>query len=1048
MIGGKSQSSVKPVALGATLQSSTYGQTIPVLFGRTKQSLYVIWAANIRQSGGGKKSKKGGKKGPPPDYYENIDFLIGHNPIVTPLQFWAKQDARYPFNFVKHSGSMSGGVSVTVPDGLFFAVVGVTLSATYSVTFDDYGGQGSQTLSGSWEIPLWNAAYAAPDPGRAGTDRFGKYYYYWQPGSGPTITFPQNANSQTGISGTVNVYYAQLDIADILVYTKFLSSATPMAALNMVFEPVLGDGPEFSGNDNITGAPLNLQQILYPHYAGIGSANYDLGSAQVLPNVRVEILGAYPLYPTGDADFADMIEDIFKMGLAQAALGSAYAYTQIQHGLSCFDFPGSVQCTTMNTVNPFSGPISYYRPNTANNILLVAANAGGIIGGLATFGASPVSDSAGNTWSLALPTGLNAQICYAKAVAASSNAVTITGQTYHWQSSLLEIGGVDTFDNAAYSTTSRKVTILTGNDAGTPCFILAMANYTPDAIISALPEVVQWKLLVDRPNGANDFALYYQVVYQPGYYSFTAPLGTFGTTPNVVALVSFKCAEPPGYPRPLGDILDAASLDLCRQQCRANGLWGSLLMDSQQKAGDWLGDLFTAMNAAPVWSGFTLKCIPLSEVSAVGNGAIYNAPSAAGPVATLYESDFIGGADSPLITVERKAQVDVPNILQYQHPNRSSDYNDVTVSQPETASIALFGPRKDSPKQMRMIQDTGIARMILSIAVRKQNFLRNVYKFKIKAKWKLLEPLDLILINEPRLGISQLPVRLTSVSEDAEYALDCEAEPFIYGCYSPVAVPTTAVAPHRPQVGISPGQVNPPIIFEPVPRLYGALNQNQLWLVVSASNVNYGGCQVYISTDGGVSYNLIGQLQGSATTGVSTADWPAASDPDTTNDLPLDLTESNRPLTSYQTSDEDNFTYISYMAGGNASIPYELLSYAVATLTSAEHYTLKATGTGNKLRRAVFGAPAVGAGVDHPIGTRFAFLGPPGAQAQQGILKLSMDPTWIGKTLHFKFLAFNTNLGALESLSDAVDYTYTPTGTVGSVNPAGASTQIFQINGA
>jgi hypothetical protein len=318
------------------------------------------------------------------------------------------------------------------------------------------------------------------------------------------------------------------------------------------------------------------------------------------------------------------------------------------------------------------------------------------------------------------------------------------------------------------------------------------------------------------------------------------------------------------------------------------------------------------------------------------------------------------------------------------------------------------------------------------------------------------------------------------------------------------------------------------VIFEPVVRLYGATNQTELWLFVSAApgqivaaavgssggtgytvgdiltvtqsgatlgqvtvatvssgavtgisihqagrnyaiatdlavtggsgtgtkisisliSSGYGGSQVYISTDGGTSYNNIGAINGNAVTGVSTADWPAATDPDVVNDLPLDLTESNGSLSSYQLIDETNFVYPCYVAGGNAAIPYELMTYAVATLTAPSQYTLKATGSGNKLRRAVFGAPAAaGAGVDHPSGARFAFLGPVGETAQPGSIKLQMDPLWVGQTLYFKFLAFNSFVGGIESLSDAVAYPYTVLGTVGSVNPAGAPAQLFQING-
>ena len=64
---------------------------------------------------------------------------------------------------------------------------------------------------------------------------------------------------------------------------------------------------------------------------------------------------------------------------------------------------------------------------------------------------------------------------------------------------------------------------------------------------------------------------------------------------------------------------------------------------------------------------------------------------------------------------------------------------------------------------------------------------------------------------------------------------------------------------------------------------------------------------------------------GSATTGVSTADWPAHSSPDTTNNLPLDLSESLGVLQSYAVSDEDNFLYPCYIAGGGDPICQELM---------------------------------------------------------------------------------------------------------------------------
>jgi hypothetical protein len=135
-------------------------------------------------------------------------------------------------------------------------------------------------------------------------------------------------------------------------------------------------------------------------------------------------------------------------------------------------------------------------------------------------------------------------------------------------------------------------------------------------------------------------------------------------------------------------------------------------------------------------------------------------------------------------------------------------------------------------------------------------------------------------------------VRLTSVKEDAKYNLDCEAEPFLYGANAPDVLQATALAPYIPNSTQPPASVNPPIIFEPVPRL--ANGQIQLWIGVSDSDPVYGGCQVQISTDGGNSYNPIGQIIGNCVTGFATADWPPNGDPDTTNDLPA-LQEFSRP---------------------------------------------------------------------------------------------------------------------------------------------------------
>jgi len=76
------------------------------------------------------------------------------------------------------------------------------------------------------------------------------------------------------------------------------------------------------------------------------------------------------------------------------------------------------------------------------------------------------------------------------------------------------------------------------------------------------------------------------------------------------------------------------------------------------------------------------------------------------------------------------------------------------------------------------------------------------------------------------------------------------------------------------------------------------------------------------------------------------------------------------------------------------------------------------------LRRAVFNAPDSGEGVLHCVGSRFAVLNP----SSQGILKLNMDPVWVGVELFFKIVSFNQFGTAVQSLGDVPAYSYTPTG--------------------
>jgi hypothetical protein len=1046
------KSKIKPWAAGILPQAAVYGAAIPVIYGITKVSPLMIWANNLRKNPN--QSKKATAKGGQA-YVEDIDFLLGHNPITTVLNFWmngARQYALVAKVNTQTGLSPFGSNVISFVDSDFYAIVGVSIVAPYSVTFNDYGSQlGSATYSGNYEIPFWNANHQGPDPVWQATLRRSPFIFRWLPGQGPTITL-----DWLSVAGTANFSWPAPFTIHIYYMANTPGHASPLGSFpGNTFESSLGNGSEYLFSPT--------QQIIYPYFAGVGILGADVGMSQTLPLFNYEVMGGFPLMingadtpAAGDADFIDMIEDIFKSGPTQTAIGGSSGLGEIQHGLSCNNFPGIVQSKSYSEIFGNGGKLSFDLPNTKGNWLI----------GIITVGTAAdleISDAAGNSWTKVFPTGTSAvhqQVFYAQVAAntAANNLVTfapINFAAWNIDMAILEVAGLDTIDQiiTASGTGPATTAITTTNAAQNPEFLCNIILVPPSSADTALntKAASHWFRNVTS-------ALYLWVdgrlIRYPNIFQVSNDISHSSTWIQVI--FAFKNSTPPSYPSlfPLGDILDdqvGGTLDVARKQCQANGLWGSLAMTSQRKASDWLTDIGKAANVAFVWSGFKLKVIPWSEVSSVGNGAIYNAPTGPGPIANLTIADFISGdASQPPITVERKAQVDSWPLQAITHPNRANDYDAVTSSQPEQSTVAIYGIRKDTPVQLDMVVREQVSQMLLGIFVRRLTQIRNTYKFKLNAKWSLLEPMDLITLPinalmpfpvEAQANVPTVPVRITSVQESDTFELDCEAEPFIYGVHDPRGgnqgtVEYTQTTPNQPSTAI-PAAVNTPIFIEPVSRLTQNPTMPQLWIAVSDSDPNYGGCFVYVSTDGANSYNQIGPpIIGSAITGVLTSNWPAHADEDTTNDLALDLTESIGVLASYQVADEDAFTYPCYVAGGNATIPYELMTYAVATLTATSKYTLKATGGGtNHLRRAVFGAPAVSNGVLHSTPGRFCFLGPLSlGEVSQGILKLNMDPNWIGKTLHFKFVQFSQNRFGTASLTAVTDYPYTPTGTVGSTS--------------
>ena len=390
--------------------------------------------------------------------------------------------------------------------------------------------------------------------------------------------------------------------------------------------------------------------------------------------------------------------------------------------------------------------------------------------------------------------------------------------------------GGDVVD-AIVVTAGGPATVASSVPENLPGYLLAVSFY-PSGSAPAVKAEGLWGAVTPENFAGISPATYQiqdRVIYSPGDYTSEGA----GGTPASIALIALKAVQPPNYPRPLGDLIDMPTAEMTRAQCRAGGLWGSLTMNSQSAASDWLKTLCMAANCAPVFLGNKLQLIPYSEVSAVGNGAFYQAPTANGPVANLNASngDFVGKDGCPhLSTCDR---IGLPNVLQMQFIDRNANYSQTTAAVTDGASISLYGIRKADPITMNCVQDPTVARSLLGIQVRRNQYGGDAWAFSASARWSLLSPMDLVTLTDQLQDVIGVPVRITKYNEKDDGSFEGSAEPFVYGMCAPTALPTTGSTPNSNNTNASAGDVNPPIIFEPTPPLYPGLSGSQLWLVIS-----------------------------------------------------------------------------------------------------------------------------------------------------------------------------------------------------------------------
>jgi hypothetical protein len=439
----------------------------------------------------------------------------------------------------------------------------------------------------------------------------------------------------------------------------------------------------------------------------------------------------------------------------------------------------------------------------------------------------------------------------------------------------------------------------------------------------------------------------------------------------------------------------------------ANGFFISPVIDSQVSAASLIAEWIEAGMCAAFMSEGLFKLVPYGDTSMVANGQTWVAP--ANFVVALDDSCFLGNPGEDPVQISRAAWQDGYNECQVNFNNRGNQYSPELIQEFDQAAIDRYGLRLEDPKSWGFITELPAAVFAANMRVKRGVNIRNTYVFTLPFNYSYLEPMDLVTIttssiwaqglNNVNLGINTLPVRIQKIVDDPVNGLEITAEDYPWGIHQPVVynkdVSTGNVVANAYAI---PG-TSEVVLFEASSRLTG-YSGNEIWIGASGQSDNWGSCNVWVSQDG-TKYLEAGSIKTPARLGALDATFASGSDPDTTHSLVVDMAVNSVALDAGTTTDADLGTTMCFVDG-------EIISYSAVTVTGQDQYTM-----GTYIRRGQMGTTIA----SHPAGSLFMRL-------DDSVFRFQYDPTWVGKTIYFKFQSVNSFGNNAESLDSLTPTTF------------------------
>ena len=466
----------------------------------------------------------------------------------------------------------------------------------------------------------------------------------------------------------------------------------------------------------------------------------------------------------------------------------------------------------------------------------------------------------------------------------------------------------------------------------------------------------------------------------------------------------------------IGDLVTGASS--FATYCQAAGIVISPAFATQKTARDHLGDVLQATNSEFVWhssvTGMVLSVVPYGDQPITGNGTTFTPNST--PLYDLTFDDFLGvvGLDnrptgnSP-ISISRVSNQDVFNSVPVEYLDRLSGYNVSVVEAPDPVDVGVNGIKRDQPLALHMITKAAVASRISMIQAQKNVYIRNLYTFSVGWRYLTLEPMDLVTITDPILGISKKAVRIVSVEIPPDTGeasgIKITAEEWPFGVATATLFTVNPPAGTAPNVSADPGAAAAPVIFDS-PALY---SQNPGFPEVNLATAGgplWGGAEVWVSATGS-SYALAGLIPNVCRFGTLTAAlgaWAGGTAVDNTNTISVTVPNGGT-LSTVDSATAANGLNLIWVAG-------ELISFTTATPTGANAYNL--TG----LYRGLYGTTPG----SHSSGASWAKI-------DANVFRYQIPVGQVGATLYIKLVSWNIWGGGKRSIGSETAYTFTPAST-------------------